>query len=71
LGGVEDPRLAIYTGGPRTVKADNDSTLVGNKYYKNGSYYIGVPYGIASSNMTSAFRNIAPNIYAAQPVVLR
>jgi len=68
--GVEDPRLAIYTGGPRTVKADNDSTLVGNKYYKNGSYYIGVPYGIASSNMTSAFRNIAPNIYAAQPVVL-
>ena len=32
---------------------------------------ITVPYGIASSNMTSAFRNIAPNIYAAQPVVLR
>ncbi|MDR2652886.1 MAG: SusD/RagB family nutrient-binding outer membrane lipoprotein [Prevotellaceae bacterium] len=32
--------------------------------------YIGIPYGITSAEMTPAFRNVAPNLYAAPPVVL-
>ncbi|MDR3287740.1 MAG: SusD/RagB family nutrient-binding outer membrane lipoprotein [Prevotellaceae bacterium] len=36
---------------------------------RNGQY-IGIPYGIPSSNMTAAFRNLAPNIYSAPPLVL-
>ena len=36
---------------------------------RNGEY-TGIPYGIPSGNMTAAFRNMAPNLYAAPPVVL-
>ena len=36
---------------------------------RNGQY-IGIPYGIPSGNMLAAFRNAAPNLYAAPPVVL-
>jgi hypothetical protein len=32
--------------------------------------YIGIPYGIPSGNMLSAYRNAAPNLYASPPVVL-
>ncbi|WP_321334728.1 SusD/RagB family nutrient-binding outer membrane lipoprotein [uncultured Bacteroides sp.] len=69
--GVEDPRLEVYSGGPRTLAADNNSTKVGNRYYKNGDYYIGMPYGIPSNNVKSEYRNIAPNLYAVQPLVLQ
>ncbi len=69
--GVEDPRISIYTGGPRTVNAENDSTKVGNQYYHNGQYYIGMPLGIPSSSVKSEYRNIAPNLYSVQPLVLQ
>ncbi|MDR2692235.1 MAG: SusD/RagB family nutrient-binding outer membrane lipoprotein [Dysgonamonadaceae bacterium] len=36
---------------------------------RNGEY-IGIPYGIPSGDMTAAFRNMAPDLYAAPPVVL-
>lgn len=69
--GVEDPRIAIYTGGPRTIEAANDTTKVGNKYYSNGSYYIGMPFGIPSNSVKSEYRNIAPNFYAVEPLVVQ
>ncbi|MBP1594016.1 MAG: SusD/RagB family nutrient-binding outer rane lipoprotein [Bacteroidetes bacterium] len=69
--GTVDPRISIYTGGPRKINAENDSTKVGNRYYHNGSYYIGMPYGIPSGNVKSEYRNIAPNLYSVQPLVLQ
>jgi hypothetical protein len=34
---------------------------------RNG-VYIGIPYGLKSSNMTTAIRNAAPNFYTGQPL---
>ncbi|MBP1616769.1 MAG: SusD/RagB family nutrient-binding outer rane lipoprotein [Bacteroidetes bacterium] len=34
------------------------------------SSYIGIPYGVPSGQMTSAFRSLAPNLYSLKPLVL-
>jgi hypothetical protein len=36
-----------------------------------GGKYIGLPYGLKSSNMNAAIRNASPSFYAANPLVLR
>lgn len=34
------------------------------------SSYVGIPYGVPSGQMTSAFRTLAPNLYNLKPLVL-
>ncbi|MDR0844073.1 MAG: SusD/RagB family nutrient-binding outer membrane lipoprotein [Tannerella sp.] len=70
------PFIDILKGQPDTLNAKThpwenvtDPRLSIYTTPRNGEY-IGIPYGIPSGNMTSAYRNAAPNIYANPPVVL-
>ena len=62
--GVVDPRLNVYTP-PRIIEEKKGDVVV-----RTDTFYIGIPFGIPSGNMTDEYQDKAPDWYANPPIQL-